>query len=304
MDIQTYPAGQVPKDMIPLEKTPLPPPPAPNPAPIPPAPPAPVPPVPIQAPSARPPRRVGTFTLGLTLVVLGVFVPLALYFGGNAWKLLQFAPVVLLCLGVEILIYAIRFKTEKFRYDGLSIFMVVLITFVTLLGSLIGPPIAHAAGYAERLSAERNKAVHTVEAAIADTRSSGNVYALDYETSRIWFSMGENVDEITDWPVAVSAELYTVDNTQTPGPDQIAKTFASIASACGDNAGIREIRLRMEVRDETSSTEYFVRVMGNPIRPLSAEDMRGRLIIRRESTASDATTTTNTTNPADTESSL
>lgn len=156
MDIQTYPAGQAPDDMIRPENTPLPPSP-PSPAPVPPAPPA----APLPVQPVRPPRRVGTFTLGLTLVILGVFVPLALYFGGNAWKLLQFAPVVLLCLGVEILIYAIRFKTEKFRYDGLSIFMVVLITFVTLIGSLIGPPIAHAASYAERLAAERNKAVHT-----------------------------------------------------------------------------------------------------------------------------------------------
>ena len=85
MDIQTYPAGQAPDDMI-----------QPQSPPSPPSPPEPVPPAPMPAPvpaaAARPPRRVGTFTLGLTLMILGVFVPLALYFGGAAWKLLQFAP--------------------------------------------------------------------------------------------------------------------------------------------------------------------------------------------------------------------
>ena len=290
MDIQTYPAGQAPDDMIRPENTPLPPSP-PSPAPVPPAPPA----APLPVQPVRPPRRVGTFTLGLTLVILGVFVPLALYFGGNAWKLLQFAPVVLLCLGVEILIYAIRFKTEKFRYDGLSIFMVVLITFVTLIGSLIGPPIDHAASYAERLAAERNKAVHTIESAMADARCTGNAYANDYEETRIWTSMNRDVDDIADWPVTVSANLYTVDNTQTPSKEQIAAAFAAIATSCGENGGIRELRLRIQVEEPDAHTEYSVRIAGNPIRPVSTDDMAARLIIRSEPNATTPSTTPATT---------
>lgn len=292
MDIQTYPAGQAPDDMI-----------QPQSPPIPPSPPEPVPPAPMPAPvpavAARPPRRVGTFTLGLTLMILGVFVPLALYFGGAAWKLLQFAPVVLLCLGVEILIYAVRFKTEKFRYDGLSIFMVVLITFVALVGSLIGPPIAHAASYAERFSAEQNKVVDTVESAMADTRCTGSVYAYDYEDSRIWTSMNRDIDDITDWPITVNAELYTVDNTGTPSQEQVAAAFAAIASSCGENGNIRELRLRIRVRDSAVSTEYSVRIAGNPIRPISSDEMAGRLIIQSEPNPTKPSTTSTTTSGKD-----
>lgn len=273
MDIHTYPTGQVPEDMQKDETRPFSPPP---PVPYPPA--ASV--SPSAVPPVRPPRRVGTFTLGLTLVLLGIFVPLALFFGGNAWKLLQFAPVVLLCLGVEILIYAIRFKTEKFRYDGLSIFIVVLITFVTLIGSLVGPPIAHAVSYAERLAAERNRAVHTVESAMADTRCTGNVYAYAYEDAPVWTSINQDIDTITDWPITVNAELFTVSNVQIPSKEDIAAAFAMIASACGDNDSIRELRLHIQVEEGDVSTEYSVRITGHPILPISAEEMNSRLIIR------------------------
>lgn len=116
MEIQTYSPGQVPEDMLP--------PPSPPAAPLSPASPK---------ASVRPPRRVGTVTLGLTLIMLGILVPLSLFLGGEMWRLLQLAPVVLLCLGVEILVFAVRYKSEKFKYDGLSILLVILIIFTTLL---------------------------------------------------------------------------------------------------------------------------------------------------------------------------
>lgn len=181
-----------------------------------------------------------------------------------------------------VLIYAIRFKTEKFRYDGLSIFMVILITFVTLIGSLIGPPIAHAASYAQRIAAERNGAVHTVETAIADARCTGSVHAYVYDDSQIWASFRQDIDTITDWPITVNAELFAVSNKKNPSKEDIAAAFASIASYCGDNSSIRELWLHIEVQEEGVSTEYSVRITGHPILPISAEEMASRLIVRSD----------------------
>ena len=141
-----------------------------------PRPPAPVPP---SFPMQKPPRRVGTFTLGVTLVLLGILVPLALVLGGKAWRLLLLAPVVLLCLGVEILVYAVRFKSERFRYDGLSIFMVVAITFVTLLGSLIAPVAANASDYADKSYQARQTLTRQLEEAVAASGAAGDIHVYE-----------------------------------------------------------------------------------------------------------------------------
>ncbi len=87
-------------------------------------------------------RRVGTLTLGLTLILIGVIIPLSLIFKEKALTMLQFAPIVLIALGIEVLYYAFKYKEEKFKYDGLSIFMVIMITFVTITTSIV-VPIAH-----------------------------------------------------------------------------------------------------------------------------------------------------------------
>lgn len=136
---------------------------------------------------------------------------------------------------------------------------------------------------------------------MADARCTGNAYANDYEETRIWTSMNRDVDDIADWPVTVSANLYTVDNTQTPSKEQIAAAFAAIATSCGENGGIRELRLRIQVEEPDAHTEYSVRIAGNPIRPVSTDDMAARLIIRSEPNATTPATTSGTESSAATE---
>ncbi|WMJ23770.1 hypothetical protein RBG61_03650 [Paludicola sp. MB14-C6] len=86
-------------------------------------------------------RRVGTFTLGIALILIGIMIPLALIFKASALQIIQFSPLILIVLGAEILVYAIRFKEEKLKYDGLSIFMVIMISVVTIGTSAIAPVI-------------------------------------------------------------------------------------------------------------------------------------------------------------------
>lgn len=76
-------------------------------------------------------RRVGTLTLGLTLIVCGALLLATLVSPSlDIITILRFSPVVLILLGVEMLVSAIR-PGEKLRYDWLSI----LVCFVLLCGA-------------------------------------------------------------------------------------------------------------------------------------------------------------------------
>lgn len=75
-------------------------------------------------------RRVGTITLGISLVLLGIIIPLVIIY--RTFYLLSFLPIVLIFLGIEIIVYSCKFKDEKTKYDGLSVFFCILITFTTI----------------------------------------------------------------------------------------------------------------------------------------------------------------------------
>jgi len=120
-------------------------------------------------------RRVGTLTLGLTLILIGVIIPLSLIFKEKALTMLQFAPIVLIALGIEVLYYAFKYKEEKFKYDGLSIFMVIMITFVTITTSIV-VPIAHNANQYYLIENEvTQEAQDKIEDILVKQNLNGNV---------------------------------------------------------------------------------------------------------------------------------
>lgn len=71
-------------------------------------------------------RRVGTLTLGITLIAVGglyladLFLPAVepMYF-------MRFWPVILILLGCEILVSWSLNKEDKLRYDGGAIFLTI-----------------------------------------------------------------------------------------------------------------------------------------------------------------------------------
>ena len=83
-------------------------------------------------PAPQPPkkvRRVGTVTFGLLLVAAGILLILrALMPSLDLRFVVSLLPVALIALGVEVLIYAAR-PNVQLRYDGLSIFVCILILF-------------------------------------------------------------------------------------------------------------------------------------------------------------------------------
>ena len=74
-------------------------------------------------------RRVGTFTFGLLLVAAGVLLILRAVMPSLDLRfVVSLLPVALIALGIEVLIYAAR-PDVQLRYDGVSIFVCILILF-------------------------------------------------------------------------------------------------------------------------------------------------------------------------------
>lgn len=76
--------------------------------------------------SARPLRRVGTFTLGVVLVVCGSLMTVSLFFPelDLRWAL-QASPLILVLLGVETLLAAR--KEFSIKYDWMGMFLCFLL---------------------------------------------------------------------------------------------------------------------------------------------------------------------------------
>ena len=79
----------------------------------------------------RPTRRVGTFTVGLTLVSTGVVMLISLIFPrlDFTW-VLKLSPLMLICLGVETLLTARG--SGWIKYDWVGMLLCCLIVSVAL----------------------------------------------------------------------------------------------------------------------------------------------------------------------------
>ncbi|WNS76037.1 hypothetical protein RRV45_03225 [Bacillus sp. DTU_2020_1000418_1_SI_GHA_SEK_038] len=105
--------------------------------------------------------RVGTFSMGASLLLLGIFLLLSQIFG---YKLLHVMmswwPIILIVLGIEILVFLLLTKQEKpfLKYDFLSIF------FVGVLGTVgIGFAIISSTGLLEKLNDVLQREERTLE---------------------------------------------------------------------------------------------------------------------------------------------
>lgn len=80
--------------------------------------------------------RVGTISMGLLLILMGCL----LLFGqindiSSIELIFNWWPAVLIMLGIEILLYVFLSRKEQLivKYDGFSIFIIMLIIFSTLV---------------------------------------------------------------------------------------------------------------------------------------------------------------------------
>ncbi|MDL2324827.1 hypothetical protein LJC61_06740 [Ruminococcaceae bacterium OttesenSCG-928-A16] len=83
-------------------------------------------------------RRVGTITMALCLIVTGVLLLLRIFVPGiNILYIMQFAPIVLVLLGLEIVVANIFYKNEKLRYDILSVFVSLLLIGASMVATVV-----------------------------------------------------------------------------------------------------------------------------------------------------------------------
>lgn len=77
-------------------------------------------------------RRVGTLTLGILLIVLGIIYILMTFFNLPLWKnLIDFWPLILISLGIEVLVLNnIALKNNiPLRYDFISFILIIVMFF-------------------------------------------------------------------------------------------------------------------------------------------------------------------------------
>ena len=77
-------------------------------------------------------KRVGSVTLGLTLVVFGVMFLLSAFKSFNYLDVIIFWPVIFISLGIEMLVHAFSKDAEKAKLDVPS----CLMTCVLMLFSM------------------------------------------------------------------------------------------------------------------------------------------------------------------------
>ena len=86
-------------------------------------------------------RRIGTITMGLSLIATGIVILARMI--NPEFDLIQvakFSPVILICLGIEVLFAYFAGKGEKLKYDFLSGF-VCLILITASLGLAAAEPV-------------------------------------------------------------------------------------------------------------------------------------------------------------------
>lgn len=131
MDNEQFGLPEAPAAPIPEPIAPPQPPvdPAPAPAPVRPEPPAPV-----------RVRRVGTFTMGLCLVIAGLALTVGMFRPTTDFSfLLKLTPLVLVVLGAEVLIASATAKEKKLKYDFLSMFVCFLLIVCAAAGAVCAP---------------------------------------------------------------------------------------------------------------------------------------------------------------------
>ena len=79
-------------------------------------------------------RRVGTFSLGILMVLIGVLILTGSIKGKSGVLLiLKFWPVILISIGIEILYFVYKNKQEevKLKYDVLSVFIFIIMVLIS-----------------------------------------------------------------------------------------------------------------------------------------------------------------------------
>lgn len=140
--------------------------------------------------------RVGTFSMGASLLLLGIFLLLSQILGYKLLHVLaSWWPVILVVLGAEILIFLLVSKQEKplLKYDFLSIF------FVGILGTVgIGFAVISSTGILEKVNDALQREERTLELPSLEQKINSKIQRVVVNTERYSLAIeGTQENEIT-----------------------------------------------------------------------------------------------------------
>lgn len=78
-------------------------------------------------------RRMGTFTLGVCLLVFGILFMIHLFVKVVDYQLIfHLWPIIFIFLGGEVLYYAIRGADQKMKYDYAAVFLIIILAIFAM----------------------------------------------------------------------------------------------------------------------------------------------------------------------------
>ncbi|MEW8985100.1 MAG: hypothetical protein AB2388_25765 [Bacillus anthracis] len=152
--------------------------------------------------------RVGTFSMGAALLLLGIYLLLSQLMGFNIEHIMiSWWPIILVILGLEILLFLLFSRKEKpfLKYDFISIF------FVAVLGmSGIGFALLSSSGVLQSVSAYMNSEENT------------------YEIENVEQAIGENVKRVV---VSTGGNPISIEGTDLNEVSMFGTVHSTLANS-------------------------------------------------------------------------
>ena len=96
-------------------------------------------------------RRIGTFTLGVMLIVFGVLFVINIFSDKMSYSIIiRFWPIVLILLGIEVLVGLYSKEKTKFTYDKGSVAVIIFITIFTFTAAIAQWCVTKGVKYVDR----------------------------------------------------------------------------------------------------------------------------------------------------------
>lgn len=179
------------------------------------------------------PKRVGVFTAVTGLIATGIVIT-AVAVGGvwsNALDLVSLAPLILVLFGLEILICNVIFRGRKLKYDGMAIFLSILVSIFGVSGVLNTQSLSEVRSVVSDRAELKNSAAtacNELETAMTEAlRSIDDFAGVDVEAVT---SDGNRLSDTEDWVLYSMnpfAEITARPTIYMNGPYDNAEAFAN-----------------------------------------------------------------------------
>ncbi len=222
-------------------------------------------------------HRVGTFTLGLTLIVVGVLTVYTLLNPSFDYTMaLKLSPLVLVSLGIEVLISSFLSNTRKIKYDFLSGFVSILLILGSMGIAALQPLYENYGPYRSQVSDQMRQELY--EDCYNQVKDMGGILSLSVWVHLDAVPMGEDF-QIQDMKTRGDSTI----NMQLEGPFRNRQEFAQ---KCEEIlGGIRQMQVlpgslilhytspEATEDEEEEGTSYHLELEGSLQYSLTAESL-------------------------------